>query len=267
MNGGKINLIIYVRSQRKVCAKGKDFATVIIRQKNEYYEISSPPFPSLFLSPDNSVKTLPFCRWKDKTMNVWPHIACTGRKIGYARVSTRDQKLRMQKEALTAVSCDQIFEDHGISGALDKRPGLDAMMKILEPGDTVVVFKLDRLGRSVLHLSDLLVRFRNDGIHFCSLCEAINTTTPGGKLVYHLFSAFAEFQRDIIIENTLHGIEAARRKGKHLGRPRKLDEEAIIEGHRLLTQQQVPMKDIASRLGVSHSTLARSFKRMELALG
>ncbi|MGH1351805.1 MAG: recombinase family protein [Methyloligellaceae bacterium] len=200
-------------------------------------------------------------------MSVWPHIDCSGRRIGYARVSTRDQKLRMQKEALTAVNCDQIFEDHGISGALDKRPGLDAMMKTLKPGDTVVVFKLDRLGRSVLHLSDLLVRFRNDGIHFCSLCEVINTTTPGGKLVYHLFSAFAEFQRDIIIENTLHGIEAARRRGKHLGRPRKLDEEAILEGHRLFTQQQVSMKDIAARLGVSHSTLARSFKRMGLALG
>ena len=126
-------------------------------------------------------------------MSVWPMIECPGRKIGYARVSTKDQKLRMQREALEAVNCDLIFEDHGVSGAKGSRPGLDAMLEALHHGDSVIVFKLDRLGRSVLHLADLLVRFQDSGVHFVSLSEGINTTTPGGKLVFHIFSAVAEF--------------------------------------------------------------------------
>ncbi|MEM7619747.1 MAG: recombinase family protein [Pseudomonadota bacterium] len=200
-------------------------------------------------------------------MGAWPpDIRTTGRKIGYARVSTHDQKLRMQREALNAVKCDLIFEDHALSGALAKRPGLDDMMKELQSGDTVVVFKLDRLGRSVLHLSDLLVRFQQDNIHFCSICEAINTTTPGGKFIYHMFSAFAEFQREIIVENTIHGMQAARKKGKHIGRPYRLDEEAILEGHRYVMQEKLPIHAAASRLKVSHATLTRGFKRMGLNL-
>lgn len=147
-------------------------------------------------------------------MSGFPDIPCTGRKIGYARVSTRDQKLRMQRDALAAVGCDEIFEDHGVSGKLHNRPGLDSLLRVLQPGDTVVLFKLDRLGRSVLHLADLLVRFRDEQIHFCSVAEGINTATPGGKLVYHLFSAMAEFHREIIVENTIEGLAAARRRGK-----------------------------------------------------
>ena len=114
-------------------------------------------------------------------MSVWPLIECPGRKIGYARVSTKDQKLRMQRDALEAVGCDAVFEDHGVSGAKESRAGLDAMLSKLEPGDSVVVFKLDRLGRSVLHLADLLVKFEQESVHFVSLSEGINTTTPGGK--------------------------------------------------------------------------------------
>ncbi|OSQ47218.1 invertase, partial [Thalassospira alkalitolerans] len=145
---------------------------------------------------------------------------CPGRKIGYARVSTKDQKLRMQRDALEAAGCDATFEDHGVSGAKGSRPGLDAMLEGLSSGDSVVVFKLDRLGRSVLHLADLLVRFEHEGVHFVSLSEGINTTTPGGKLVFHIFSAMAEFQREIIIENTCAGIDAAKQRGVTLGRPR-----------------------------------------------
>jgi DNA invertase Pin-like site-specific DNA recombinase len=125
----------------------------------------------------------------------------------------------MQRDALEAVRCDLVFEDHGVSGGAANRGGLDRMLAALQPGDTVIVFKLDRLGRSVLHLADLLVRFRNEGIHFCSICEGINTTTPGGKLIYHLFSAFAEFQRDIIIENTKAGLDATRKRGHTVGTP------------------------------------------------
>lgn len=189
-----------------------------------------------------------------------PNIEVTGRRIGYARVSTQDQKLRMQLDALKAASCNQIFKDHGVSGGKASRPGLDKALKTLKRGDALVVLKLDRLGRSVQHLSDLLVLFRNEGVHFCSLAEGINTTTPGGKLVYHLFAAFAEFQRDVIRENTILGLEAARHRGTQLGRPRLLDIDDILEGHRCVVQLGIPIGKVAERLEVSHATLTRGFK-------
>ncbi|MEO1018071.1 MAG: recombinase family protein [Pseudomonadota bacterium] len=188
-------------------------------------------------------------------MNLWPDIACTGRKLGYARVSTKDQKLRMQLDALNAVGCERVFKDPGVSGAKASRPGLDELLNALRPGDTVIVFKLDRLGRSVLHLADLLVYFREHDIHFCSVSEGINTTSPGGKLVYHVFSAFAEFQRDIIVENTIAGMEAARKAGKHLGRPYALSPDSIVMAHQIHHQRNMPTADIAEMLGVSHITL------------
>lgn len=195
-------------------------------------------------------------------MNVWPEISTTGRRIGYARVSTVDQKLRMQLDALNANNCDRIFKDHGVSGAKSSRPGLDELLSYIQAGDTVVVFKLDRLGRSVLHLADLLVKFRNEDIHFCSLSEGINTTTPGGKLVYHLFSAFAEFQREVIVENTVAGMEAARLRGKLIGRPRSLDPQIVALAHEAVMQRGLKRSEIADRLGVSRMTLDRSFKRL-----
>ncbi|NOR63887.1 MAG: recombinase family protein [Rhodobacteraceae bacterium] len=195
-------------------------------------------------------------------MTIVPHIFNEGRKIGYARVSTKDQKLRMQRDALEAINCDLIFEDHGVSGAKSNRSGLDAMLEELQPGDTVIVFKLDRLGRSVLHLADLLVRFQDSGIHFCSLCEGINTTTPGGKLVYHLFSAFAEFQRDIIRENTVAGLEAARKRGKRLGRPPVLDIETVLAAHQAINQTGITVSDAARQIGASRATLSRNLKNL-----
>ena len=197
-------------------------------------------------------------------MSVWPDIASSGRRIGYARVSTADQKLRMQLDALKAVNCDSIYSDHGVSGAKSSRPGLDKMLADIRPGDTVVVFKLDRLGRSVLHLADLLVLFRNEGIHFCSLAEGVNTMTPGGKLIYHLFSAFAEFQRDVIIENTKEGMRAAKRRGSPIGRPRSLNTERVVEAHRAIVQQGARREDVARSLGVCRMTLDRAIKRLDL---
>lgn len=194
-----------------------------------------------------------------------PSIAVTGRRIGYARVSTQDQKLRMQLDALKAAECERIFKDHGVSGGKASRPGLDRALKTLQRGDALVVLKLDRLGRSVQHLSDLLVRFGNEGIHFCSLAEGISTTTPGGKLVYHLFAAFAEFQRDIIRENTVLGLEAAKQRGANLGRPRLLSIDDVLEGHRHVTQFGIPIGEVAERLEVSHATLTRGFKWAGLA--
>lgn len=170
----------------------------------------------------------------------------------------------MQLDALKSVGCDQIFNDHGISGAKGSRPGLDKMLDVLRPGDSVIVFKLDRLGRSVLHLSDLLVRFQKEDIHFCSISEGINTTTPGGKLVYHLFSAFAEFQRDIIVENTLAGQEAARARGKRIGRPFALDIETATNAHARITQDGIPSHKVAAQLDVAHVTLIRNLERYGL---
>lgn len=197
-------------------------------------------------------------------MTILPQIAGEGRRIGYARVSTADQKLRMQMDALQSVPCDRIFTDHGVSGVKARRPGLDALLAHIMAGDTVVVFKLDRLGRSVLHLSDLLVRFEEAQIHFCSLSEGVNTTTPGGKLVYHLFSAFAEFQRDIIVENTIEGLRAAKRRGRVLGRPRILTPHAVVEAHRQIEQSGIEREEMAERLGVSRNTLNRAIVRMRI---
>jgi DNA invertase Pin-like site-specific DNA recombinase len=195
---------------------------------------------------------------------LWPRLETGGRRIGYARVSTADQKLDMQIDALKGARCERIFRDQGISGGKASRPGLDHALRLLKPGDVLVVLKLDRLGRSVQHLSDLLARFHNEGIHFCSLAEGINTTTPGGKLIYHVFAAVAEFQRDMIRENTVLGLAAARERGKKIGRPFALTIDDILESHRHITQFGIPIGEVAGRLDVSQATLMRGFKRAGL---
>ena len=197
-------------------------------------------------------------------MTLWPQLDIAGRRVGYARVSTPDQKLDMQLDGLSAVGCDPIFRDHGVSGGKAKRPGLDKALRSLKRGDALVVFKLDRLGRSALHLADLLARFEREGIHFCSVSEGINTTTPGGKLVYHVFGAVAEFERDIIRENTINGLRAARDRGKRLGRPFALDEASALEAHRRVLQGRGTIEGTAALFGVSESTLRRAFKRFDL---
>ena len=203
------------------------------------------------------------CNNEITAMEGWSKISAPGRRVGYARVSTKDQKLRMQLEALKAIGCNPIFKDHGISGAKGKRPGLDKALKLLRPGDSLVVFKLDRLGRSVLHLSDLLTRFQNEGIHFCSMSEGINTTTPSGKMIFHVLAAVAEFHRDIIIENTLSGLEAAKASGKRLGPDYKLDIETIAHAHQSVMQNGESIASVARRYGVSRSTIKRGFERLE----
>ena len=189
----------------------------------------------------------------------------SGRRIGYARVSTKDQKLRMQLDGLKVAGCERIFEDHGLSGTKASRPGLDAALAELKPGDVLVVFKLDRLGRSVLHLADLLTRFEREGIHFCSLTEGINTTTPGGKFVYHIFAAVAELVRDLISENTRIGLEVARARGKTLGRPATVDIDVALEAHRLVVQDGHSVSELARRLDVSRSSLVRALERLDAA--
>ena len=155
------------------------------------------------------------------------------------------------------MECDLVFEDHGVSGVKASRKGLDRLLEEVQPGDTVIVYKLDRLGRSVLHLADLLVWFEKHAIHFCSLSEGINTTTPGGKLVYHLFSAFAEFQRNVILENTLAGLDAARRRGSRLGRPRVIDADTLILAQRMVDEDGLTITEVARNLQLSRPTLSR----------
>jgi DNA invertase Pin-like site-specific DNA recombinase len=185
---------------------------------------------------------------------------------GHARVSTQGQKLDMQLDGLSQINCDQIYSDHGVSGAKNSRPGLDEALASLKPGDVFIVFKLDRLGRSVLFLADLLTHFQNEGIHFYSMSEGINTTTPGGKLIFHVFAAVAEFQRDLIRENTIHGIEAARVRGKQIGRPYALSEYAILGAHQKIMQEGLTIGEMAQRCKVSHVTLTRAFKRLGLSM-
>lgn len=188
-------------------------------------------------------------------------IDAPGRKIGYARVSTKDQKLDLQRDALEAAGCDRIFEDHAVSGKHARRPGLDAMLRELNAGDTLIVFKLDRLGRSVLHLADLLAQLEENGIHFCSMSEGINTTTPGGKLIFYVFAAVAQFQREIIVENTMAGLEAARLRGAQLGRPRTVSSEVLALAQRMIALEGQSVAAVARDLKLNRITLARALKR------
>ncbi|WP_420331709.1 recombinase family protein [Oceanicaulis alexandrii] len=181
-----------------------------------------------------------------------------GRLIGYARVSTKAQKLDLQRDALRRAGCERVFEDHGVSGAKAKRPGLDKALAGLRAGDVLVIYKLDRLGRSVEHLAALLREFHARGIHLCSLSEGINTQTIGGKLVFHVFSAVAEFQRDLIRENTLAGLEAAAQRGKRPGRPKRLSAQQVREARRAIRLEGESYAIAAARYGVAPSTMWRA---------
>lgn len=184
------------------------------------------------------------------------------RLIGYARVSTSDQKLDMQLDALAGAGCQKVFYDHGVSGAKAARPGLDALLEYLCEGDMLVVYKLDRLGRSSFHLADLLTRLGNMDVQFCSLTEGINTANFGGRFVYHLFAAVAEFHRDLIRENTLNGLRAARERGSKIGRPRKMSESDVLEAHRRIYQEGASLAEVAGLYRVSESTLHRRFRAL-----
>ncbi len=191
-------------------------------------------------------------------------LAPTSRLIGYARVSTEDQRLDMQLKSLDVAGCDKVFYDRGISGGKAERPGLEEALRNLVAGDMLIVYKLDRLGRSVLHLADLLARLDNQDVQFWSMTEGINTATPGGKLIYHIFAAVAEFHRDLIRENTRNGLRAARERGSKLGRPRLMSVEDIVEAHRCIQQEGQTIECTAHRFGVSESTLQRGFRRCGL---
>jgi DNA invertase Pin-like site-specific DNA recombinase len=181
-------------------------------------------------------------------------------KIGYARVSTQDQHLDLQMDALGRHGCEKVFQDT-TSGAKAKRPGLDEAFSYLREGDTLVVWRLDRLGRSLSDLIGVVNELEERGIGFKSLQEAIDTTSSGGKLIFHIFSALAEFERNLIQERTKAGLEAARARGRYGGRPRSLSEQKINLLYQLYDTKSHSIAEICDLLSISKSTLYEYLKR------
>lgn len=176
--------------------------------------------------------------------------------IGYARVSTVDQNLALQREALTEAGCEKIFTEQ-MSGAVAHRPQLADAISYARSGDTIIVWKLDRLARSIKQLIDTIESLRVRGIGFRSLTEALDTTTAQGRLVFHMFGALAEFERSLIRERTQAGLLAAKRAGRTGGRPPKLTDEDIEAARAMLTNPDIGVASVANRLGVSLATLYR----------
>jgi DNA invertase Pin-like site-specific DNA recombinase len=179
-----------------------------------------------------------------------------GYKIGYARVSTLDQNLALQQDALRGEGCEKIFIEQ-ISGAVTDRPALREALDYARSGDTLIVWKLDRLARSMKQLIETIEGLRLRGIGFRSVTEAIDTTTAQGVLVFHMFSALAEFERALIRERTRAGLAAAKRAGRTGGRPPKLTMDDLDVARTLLANPDIPVADVADRLGVSPATLYR----------
>jgi DNA invertase Pin-like site-specific DNA recombinase len=178
----------------------------------------------------------------------------TGALVGYARVSTKDQLLDRQVAALEAAGCIRIFADKK-SGKDAEREELWRALDYLRPGDILVVSSLDRLGRSLQDLIAIVAGLRKRGVGFRSLKEALDTTTPGGRLVFHVFAALAEFIRELIVEGTIEGLDAARARGQRLGRPPAMTPEQVRHARALLAQHDATIASIARLLGVSRSTL------------
>lgn len=183
-----------------------------------------------------------------------------GRKIGYARVSTDEQNLDLQIQALKCAGCELIYTDSGISGSVRARPGLDKALRRLSAGDMLVVWRLDRLGRSLVHLVHLLENLGNRHIRFKSICEYIDTSSSGGRLVFHMMAALAEFERSLISERTRAGMAAARARGKHLGRQPSLNVDQCREA-KLLLNQGVNIRNVADQFKVTPRTLIRLVQR------
>ncbi len=177
--------------------------------------------------------------------------------IGYARVSTFEQILDLQQDALAAAGCDRIFTDTASGGRSD-RPGLQQALDYGREGDVLVVWRLDRLGRSLKYLIELITTLNERGIGFKSLTEQIDTTTSGGKLIFHVFGALAEFERDVIRERTQAGLAAARARGRMGGRPKKLGTGGkIAMAQALYDDKTHSIADICKTLGISRTTLYR----------
>lgn len=176
--------------------------------------------------------------------------------IGYARVSTADQTLALQRDALEKAGCERIFTDTA-SGAKAERIGLADAVAYAREGDILVVWRLDRLGRSLKHLIETITSLNERGVGFKSITESIDTTTSGGKLIFHIFGALAEFERDIIRERTQAGLTAARARGRKGGRPRVLTPKKVQMAQALYNDKTNTINDICRTLNISRSTLYR----------
>lgn len=178
--------------------------------------------------------------------------------VGYARVSTQEQDATLQRVALQEAGCEQVFEETASGGQRD-RPELFAALTYMREGDTLVVWKLDRLARSVRQLIETVEGLEARGIGFRSVTEHIDTTSPGGKLVFHLFAALAEFERGLIRERTVAALASARARGRTGGRPRSMGERDLMAAKALLADDQFTVAEVAKRVGISPATLYRYF--------
>jgi len=178
--------------------------------------------------------------------------------VGYARVSTQDQNLAMQQDALREAGCERIFVEK-VSGAKAERPELQAALDYMREGDTLVVWRLDRLARSLKQLITTVEMLEGKGIGLRSVNEAIDTTTSGGRLIFHIFASLAEFERSIIRDRTRAGLDAAIARGRRGGRPPALSEADHASAKALLRDPAIPVKEVARQLGVSVSALYSHF--------
>lgn len=177
-------------------------------------------------------------------------------KYGYARVSTTDQTSALQVDALKKAGCDEIFTDNGKSGVLRVRPALQKLLSTVLEGDQVVVWRLDRLGRSLPHLIEIVSSLGDQGVHFQSLTESIDTSSAGGELLFHILGALAQFERSLISERTKAGMASAKARGTHVGRPKAMSVELVKHAKELIEQGK-SQRDVARLLKVSPSTLYR----------
>lgn len=179
--------------------------------------------------------------------------------LGYARVSTDDQTAKLQFDALEAAGCERTFSEYA-SGSSSERPVLADVLSHTRDGDTLVVWRLDRLGRSLPHLIEIVQKLEAAGVALKSLTEGIDTTTPSGRLVFHLFGALAQFERELIRERTVAGLAAARARGRKGGRPPKLSAEKLRVAQRLLKDPESTVAEVARELGVHRSTLHKALQ-------
>lgn len=183
-------------------------------------------------------------------------VAAVGELLGYSRISTVEQNSRLQTDALKAAGCYRVFTDTA-SGALDERRELAKLFDQARPGDTVVVWRLDRLGRSLRHLIDTVNALSERKVGFRSLTENIDTTTSGGKLVFHIFGALAEFERELIRERTQAGLAAARARGRNGGRPTVMPPDKVATARQMYDSKEYTVEAIAAVLGVSRASIYR----------
>ncbi|KUJ74541.1 DNA invertase [Thiomicrospira sp. XS5] len=180
--------------------------------------------------------------------------------IGYARVSTQDQNLELQQDALEKEGCEQTFQEK-ITGKNKERPELETCMKMLRDGDVLVVWKLDRLARSLKDLIEIVSELESRGVGFKSLTESIDTTSPGGKLIFHIFGALSEFEHSLIRERTLEGLKAARARGRKGGRKPAMNRSDVQKAAAMLKDPLITKTEVAKHFGVSRLTLNKSLNR------